>query len=180
MKKLITSASLIALLASSSAMAQTTAPSTEMPSAKPSVTSPSTPAAPSVTSPSDTAPMNKSSSDTTTMSKDGMTLTEDQAKNWISKSVYSADNKNLGTVGEIKRDASGKVTELNANIGGFLGIGASHVRIMPNQFKLDGEKVVLTIPADQAKTLPQIEPAVTAPSTMPGTSPSTTRPAPKN
>ncbi len=118
--------------------------------------------------------MNKSS-DTTTMSKDGMTLTEDQAKNWISKTVYSSDNKNLGTVAEIKRDASGKVTELDANIGGFLGIGASHVRIMPNQFKLDGEKVVLTLPSDQAKTLPQID-AVSSSST-PST---TTRPAPKN
>ena len=175
MKKLFTSASLITLLASASSMAQTAPPSTMEPNAKPSVSSPapSTPATPSVTMPAPTAPMNKSS-DTTTMSKDGITLTESQAKNWVSKSVYSADNKNLGSVAEIKRDASGKVTELDANIGGFLGIGASHVRIMPNQFKFDGEKVVLTIAADQAKSLPQIEPVAATPAVP------VDRPAPKN
>ena len=126
------------------------------PNAKPSVTTPapSMPATPSVTTPSPTAPMHSGS--TTTMSKDGMTLTEAQAKNWISKSVYSSDDKNLGSVTEIKRDASGNVTELDANIGGFLGLGATHVRVLPGQFKLDGEKVVLNIPADQAKSLPQM------------------------
>ena len=108
------------------------------------------------------------------MSNDGMTLTEDQAKNWIGKSVYSADNKNLGSVGEIKRDAAGKVTDLTANIGGFLGLGQSHVRVLPSQFKMDGEKIVLTLPADQAKSLPVVDAAVTPPAAT------TTRPAPKN
>ena len=164
MKNLITSVSLVTLLTSAAAMAQTTAPTIpEMPSAKPSVTTPAptTPMTPGVTTPSPTAPMNRT--DTTTMTKDGMVLTEAQAKSWISKSVYSSDNKSVGSVAEIKRDASGKVTELDANIGGFLGIGASHVRIMPSQFKIDGEKVVLMLPADQVKTLPQIEPVAAKP-----------------
>ncbi len=112
------------------------------------------------------------------MTNDGMTLTEDQAKNWISKSIYSADNKNIGSVGELKRDSSGKVTEMTANIGGFLGLGQTHVRVLPTQFKFDGEKVVLNIPADQAKSLPVVDAVATPPAAT--TSPSTTRPAPKN
>ena len=94
--------------------------------------------------------------DATTMTKDGVTLTDAQAKNWINKAVYSSDGKNLGEVSEIKRDTNGRVTELHADIGGFLGLGQTRVRVLPTQFHLDGEKVMLTVPSDQAKSLPNI------------------------
>jgi hypothetical protein len=48
------------------------------------------------------------------------------------------------------------VTEMHADIGGFLGLGETRVRLMPAQFKLMTDRVVLSVTADQAKSLPKI------------------------
>lgn len=85
-----------------------------------------------------------------------LTLTDDQAKNWINKAVYSSDGKNIGEVAAFTRDASGKVTEMHADIGGFLGIGETRVRVMPAEFKLMNDRVVLNLTGDQAKNLPKV------------------------
>lgn len=69
------------------------------------------------------------------MTKEGLVLTEAQAKAWIKKAIFSSDGKNVGEVTALKRDASGKVAELEAGIGGFLGMGETQVRVMPAQFK---------------------------------------------
>ena len=87
---------------------------------------------------------------------ENLTLTDEQAKNWVSKTIYSSDNKNLGSVAAFARDASGKVSEMHADIGGFLGIGETRVRVMPNQFHLDGDRVVLSVTSEQVKALPKI------------------------
>jgi hypothetical protein len=71
--------------------------------------------------------------------------------------VLSSDNENLGEVAAIQRDSSGKVTELHADIGGFLGIGETRVRVMPSQFTVVDNKVQLSLTAEQAKALPKIE-----------------------
>ncbi len=84
-----------------------------------------------------------------------LTLTDAQAKNWINKTIYSSDNKKLGEVAAFTRDSSGKVTEMQADMGGFLGIGESRVRFTPAQFKLQNDRVVLNMTADQAKSLPK-------------------------
>ena len=93
---------------------------------------------------------------TTTVTKDGLVLTEAQANAWIKKAVYSSDGKNVGEVTALKRDATGKVSELQAGIGGFIGIGETQVRVMSAQFKLANDRVVLSLTADQVKTLPAI------------------------
>jgi hypothetical protein len=93
---------------------------------------------------------------TTTVTKDGLVLTEAQANAWIKKAVYSSDGKNVGEVTALKRDASGKVAELQAGIGGFIGIGETQVRVMPAQFKLQNDRVVLSLTAEQVKALPAI------------------------
>jgi hypothetical protein len=87
---------------------------------------------------------------------DGVTLNDQQAKEWIDKAVYSSDAKKLGEVAAFARDGSGKVRELHADVGGFLGLGETRVRLMPAQFKLMTDRVVLSMTADQAKTLPKI------------------------
>ncbi len=87
---------------------------------------------------------------------DGVTLNDQQAKEWIDKAVYSSDAKKLGEVAAFARDGAGKVTELHADVGGFLGLGETRVRLMPAQFKLMTDRVVLSMTADQAKTLPKI------------------------
>lgn len=87
---------------------------------------------------------------------DGITLNDQQAKTWIDKAVYSSDAKKLGEVAAFARDGSGKVTEMHADVGGFFGFGETRVRLMPAQFKLMTDRVVLSMTADEAKTLPKI------------------------
>ncbi len=83
-------------------------------------------------------------------------LTDEQAKTWINKPVYSSDNKNLGEVAAFARDSTGKVVELHADVGGFLGIGEHRVRLLPVEFSLGNDRIVLNMTADQAKSLPRI------------------------
>ncbi len=83
-------------------------------------------------------------------------MTDEQARTWVNKAVYSSDNANLGEVAAIQRDASGKVVEMHADIGGFLGLGQSRVRLMPNQFRMADDRVIVNLTAEQAKALPKI------------------------
>lgn len=85
-----------------------------------------------------------------------LTLTEAQAREWVDKRVYSNEGRDIGEVVAFTRDSSGVVTEMHADIGGFLGIGESRVRVMPAQFTLAGDRVTLNMTADQAKALPKI------------------------
>ena len=133
MKNLIGATALAIVLGATVAVAQTTAP------ASPSAEKMSPPA-----------------TSTTTVTKDGLVLTEAQANAWIKKAIYSSDGKNVGEVTALKRDASGKVAELQAGIGGFIGIGETQVRVMPTQFKLQNDRVVLSLTAEQVKALPAI------------------------
>lgn len=83
-------------------------------------------------------------------------MTDDEAKKWVDKTVYSSDGKNLGEVAEILRDNSGHVTELHADIGGFLGLGETRVKVLPSEFKLGSDRVVLTLSSEDAKKLPHL------------------------
>jgi hypothetical protein len=132
MKKFLASAAVATALVGGSAFAQT------------STTAPAAKAPP----PAGTMPAEKMDH--------SLTLTDDQAKNWINKAVYSSDGKNIGEVAAFTRDASGKVTEMHADIGGFLGIGETRVRVMPAEFKLMNDRVVLNLTGDQAKNLPKV------------------------
>ena len=87
---------------------------------------------------------------------EGLTLTEAQEKSWVDKVVYSSDGVNLGEVAAFAKDGSGKVTELHADIGGFLGMGETRVRLMPAQFSMAQDRVILSLTSEQAKNLPKI------------------------
>ena len=136
MNKILGATALAVLLGTTAAIAQTTSP------ASPPATKPGT--AETMSPPS-----------TTTVTKDGLVLTEAQAKAWVKKAVYSSDGKKVGEVTALKLDASGKVTELQAGIGGFLGMGETQVKLMPAEFKLENDRVVLSLTAEQAKALPK-------------------------
>jgi hypothetical protein len=171
MIKLLSSASVIALLAMSPAVAQTT-------TTTPPATTQDKSAAPSATQDKSTTPsMTQDKSTTPSMTQDksatpgtqtgtqpatqtaaaAITLTEEQAKEWVDKPVYSSDGKELGEVYEFKRSSDNKVTELHADIGGFLGMGETRVKLNPSEFKLQGDRVVLNITEEQAKGLPKME-----------------------
>jgi len=85
-----------------------------------------------------------------------MTLTAEQATSWKDKPIYSSDDKKIGEVKSFTRAADNSVIDLQADIGGFLGIGETHVRLMPPQFKLETNRVVLALTAEQAKALPKV------------------------
>ena len=85
-----------------------------------------------------------------------LSLTSQEAEAWVGKPVYSNDEKKLGEVAAFQRAADNKVTEINADIGGFLGLGEHRIRLMPAQFNLQGDRVVLDLTAAQAKELPKI------------------------
>lgn len=176
MMKLLTSASLATLLAVTAANAQTTSPS-PAPAERPAgvqVTPPVTPenAPTKADKPAGTekpsgssaaAPAAKSDMPSSTAaakpagSLKTIKLSDAEAKTWIDKVVYSSDNKNVGEVAAFKRDADGTVQELHADVGGFLGIGETRVRLMPHQFTLQGDRVTLNMTSEEIKSLPKIE-----------------------
>ena len=125
------------LLGSGVAAAQTTAPKT----------TPSTPPAAS----------NAAKPDATKADAAKMTLTEQQAKSWVDKPIYSSDNKEIGEVVTFKRGADNAVLEMHADVGGALGMGETRVKLMPEQFKLQGDRVVLNLTEAQVKDLPKIK-----------------------
>ena len=86
----------------------------------------------------------------------GLKLTADEAKLWIDKKVYSSDDKKIGGVAAFARGTDNAVTEMHADIGGFLGLGETRVRVMPAQFTLQGDRVIVNVTAAQAKDLPKI------------------------
>lgn len=149
MNKLIPALAALTLFTASSAIAQTS------PSSEPSQTAPG---ATQVTPPLDAAPKaaQSKSMDQTGAADSKLMMTDAQAQAWINKSVYSSDNQNLGEVAAIKRDQAGNVTELHADIGGFLGLGETRVRVLPNQFEVAGDRILLDMTGDQAKSLPHI------------------------
>jgi hypothetical protein len=138
MNKLLGATALSVLLGATAAIAQTASPASPPPS-KPATADTMTPPAAS----------------TTTVTNEGLVLTEAQAKAWIKKLVYSSDGKKVGEVTALKLDASGKVAELKAGIGGFLGMGETQVQLMPAQFKLENDRVVLLLTSEQVKSLPK-------------------------
>jgi hypothetical protein len=167
MIKLLSSASVIALLAMSPAVAQTTTTppaTTQDKSAAPSATQDKS-TTPSTTQDKSATPGTQSATPSTQSGTQpaaqdqasAVTMTEDQAKEWVDKAVYSSDGKEIGEVYEFKRSADNKVTELHADIGGFLGMGESRVKLTPSEFKLQGDRVVLNITEEQAKALPKLE-----------------------
>lgn len=85
-------------------------------------------------------------------------LSEEEANQWIGKAVYSSDDKEIGTVAEIKRDGDNNITELRADIGGFLGFGETRVSLTPDKFQLQqaDSKVVLNLKKEEADNLPAV------------------------
>ncbi|MEO8652040.1 MAG: PRC-barrel domain-containing protein [Hyphomicrobiaceae bacterium] len=141
MKKLIpaTAVAVAALFAATGAFAQTTSP-----------TSPTTPPAKI-----ETTPMAPSAQPTP--AQHAPMMTEAEAKELIDAKVISSDKKNVGEVAAIQRDSSGNVTELHADVGGFLGMGETRVRLMPSQFTVVNKQINTTLTAEQVSALPKIE-----------------------
>jgi hypothetical protein len=157
MTRLIPAVAIAALLAGSAAVAQTTTPPGDIAPnpASPGATAPST-ATPPAVQPAPPTGERLAPTVATDSTSSAPTLTEAEAKQWVDKAVYSSDNSNIGSIAAIQRDTSGRVTEMHADIGGFLGIGATRVKLQPSQFKLSGDRVILDMTSEQAKQLPKV------------------------
>jgi hypothetical protein len=66
-------------------------------------------------------------------------------------------NHLLGDVAAFARGTDNSVTEMHLDIGGFLGFGETRVKLTPAQFKLQDDRVVLGLTAEQAKDLPKVQ-----------------------
>lgn len=153
------SAAILTLGLSTAALAQTTtpAPSTQ-PGAAPSDTmKPGTTTDKSATPGAAATPAPSTTAQTPSSTADSVMLTDSEAQAWIDKPVYTSDNKNVGEVAGFQRDSSGKVVEMHAAIGGFLGIGETRVKITPAQFELAGDRIKLSLTSEQVKSLPKME-----------------------
>jgi hypothetical protein len=83
-------------------------------------------------------------------------ITAQEAESWVGKHVYSSDGKKLGEVAAIKRTADNKITELRADIGGFLGIGEHQIALPAAQFAVQNDRVVLDLTSAAAKALRKV------------------------
>ena len=135
------------MLIATGAFAQMTTPS-----APPANTAP-----PSTTQIPSTAPSTSAPSTAATTNASSLKLAEADAKALIGKPVFSMDGKSVGTVANIDRKSSGEVNELHADVGGFLGLGQTRVRVTPAQFRIDNQRVVLNMSAEQIKALPALD-----------------------
>lgn len=140
MWKLLPTVVAASLMASAAAFAQTTMPASP----------PASPAPPAVE-------QKMAPPASTSIAPGVITLTDEQAKGWVDKVVTSSDGKDLGQVAAFVRNPSGKVTEMHIDTGGFLGFGETRVRLVPSQFTLMNDRVVLSLTAEQAKTLPKVQ-----------------------
>lgn len=114
------------------------------------------------TSNSDTTGMRSSgtSSGATTGNSSAMTGTSGSTtmssldKSVIGKSLYGANNEEVGEIDDVVMGSSGKVESVLVDVGGFLGLGAKTVAIPVDNIQMQGDKLVdNTLTKDQAKQM---------------------------
>jgi hypothetical protein len=155
MLKNIMAVAAVSGLALTSAMAQSTSPST---------TAPTSPSTPSVTAPS-TSP---STAAATTSGKATFIhqQTSDQflASKFKGTDVIGADDVKIGDVSDILFDKDQKILAYVVGVGGFLGIGAKDVAVAPASFQpVAGKdatemKLRLSMTKDELKAAQAFEP----------------------
>ena len=135
----------------------TTAPDKAMGAATPSM-KPGDPVSgqPSTPAKSTAAPSPAGLATTTEVKKPGAALSEKEALAWVDKPVYSSDDKKIGEVEKVQLSPAGMITEIHAGVGGFFGIGETHIKLMPEQFALQADRVTLKLTAAQAKDQPKV------------------------
>jgi sporulation protein YlmC with PRC-barrel domain len=161
-------------LALTSALAQTTSPSTtpSAPSTPPAATAPSTTAPSTSPSASTTTPSTKStaSTDTPSTGSGAAHFVDKQGPDqWLASKfkgtdVIGTDDKKIGDVSDILFDKDKKVMAYIVGVGGFLGIGAKDVAIDPASFQMvpgkdaSDYKLRLSMTKDELKAAPAFEP----------------------
>lgn len=71
--------------------------------------------------------------------------------------VYSADEKNLGNVVEVRRAADGNVQSVQIEVGRFLGVGGRIVTIDANALEQLGDRIQLRLTSEAIRSLPEVK-----------------------
>ncbi|WP_417694090.1 PRC-barrel domain-containing protein [Roseibium sp.] len=67
--------------------------------------------------------------------------------------ITTVDGESVGEVASVNRDASGNLISIEAEVGGFLGIGADTVTIPADRFTISGEELKLNMSEAEVKVL---------------------------
>jgi PRC-barrel domain len=67
--------------------------------------------------------------------------------------IYSSDKEKVGKVTSVDVGADGKVTDIKAEIEGFLGMSSGTVGMSADEFKVESDRIVITKTADQVRGL---------------------------
>lgn len=71
---------------------------------------------------------------------------------WVGRPLFSIDGKRLGEVAVVNGE------NIYADIGGFLGLGETRVKLGPNQIgSATDERVVIKLTEEEAKDLPKVD-----------------------
>jgi sporulation protein YlmC with PRC-barrel domain len=135
MRKFMTTAALVALMAAAGplAYAQTMSPTQAHP-----------PAERSTTAPHGAAP------------RDDFTTGSGQlrASEMIGSTVYDEQNQNIGSVKDMLLDRNGRVQLVVLDVGSFLGAGGKYVTVSMNEIKTDNNRLTLNKTKDQLQAAP--------------------------
>jgi hypothetical protein len=71
-------------------------------------------------------------------------------------SVFSSDGSKLGSVQSVRSGPDGKATAIHIKTGGFLGFGGKIVAIPEGKFTKTGDRVQLSMTADEVSKLPEV------------------------
>jgi PRC-barrel domain protein len=81
----------------------------------------------------------------------GAALTPSQE--WVGRSVFSSDGKDLGKVTAFEQDGA-----IVVDLGGFLGLGTTRTRIGPDKIQsVTEDRIMLSLTEGDAKNLPAAE-----------------------
>jgi hypothetical protein len=69
--------------------------------------------------------------------------------------VFSSDGSKLGSVQSVATNPDGKATAIHLKTGGFLGLGGKLVAIPDGKFTKTGDRVQLSMTADEVNKLPE-------------------------
>jgi PRC-barrel domain len=130
----------------SGAMAQTPVTPNPGRGLKPAVTTPANPGKPAAQKPNGNAATRSNTTKAPGIGRNNeasktVVVASQNPSQWLASKfkgteVLGADNKKIGTIGDILFDKSGKIDAYVVSFGGFLGMGSKEVAIAPNSFQV--------------------------------------------
>jgi sporulation protein YlmC with PRC-barrel domain len=166
MLKKIMAVAAVSGLALTSALAQSTAPSTTQ---APTAATPAPSSTPSTTAAKPTPSTTAAKPSTPSVGASASFVTKQSPDQWLTSKfkgtdVIGADDKKIGDVSDILFDKDKKVLAYIVGVGGFLGIGAKDVAIDPASFQAvpgsdaSNFKLRLSMTKDELKNAAAFEP----------------------